>query len=158
MLKTGHYKAYSDGSVFNGGCQAGAGWVIYEADGTDPVRRGSRRITESSRATTTLTEICAATAALNAIGGGSTITLHVDDAELYTVLRYHALLNERIERNIGKPELQSGYTALFNAVNRHAEVIAVKTDAEFCPRLLLAHHLAREGAFALPRPGAPAPR
>ena len=84
MLKTGHYKAYSDGSVFNGGCQSGAGWVIFAADAAanaEPLCRGSRRITESSRATTTLAEICAATAALNAIGGGSTITLHVDDAD-----------------------------------------------------------------------------
>ncbi len=157
MLKTGHYKAYSDGSVFNGGCQAGAGWVIYGADGDEPLYRGSRRITESSRVTTTLAEICAATAALNTIGGHSHITLHVDDADLYTVLRYQSLLPERIERHAARPELQQGYTALFNAIKRHAAVIAVKQDAETSPRLMLAHHLAREGAFAAPKSPAPSP-
>lgn len=161
MLKTGHYNAYSDGSVFNGGCQSGAGWVIYDADGTpddEPVRRGSRRITESYRATTTLAEICAATAALNAIGGHSHITLHVDDAELYTVLRYQSLLPERIERHAARPELQNGYAALFNAVKRHAAIIPVQQDAATSPRLMLAHHLAREGALAAPSPAAPGPR
>lgn len=159
MLKTGHYKAYSDGSVFNGGCQSGAGWVIFAADAAanaEPLCRGSRRITESSRATTTLAEICAATAALNAIGDGSTITLHVDDADLYTVLRYQSLIEERIERHNLRPDLQSGYKSLFNAVQRHALVIGVKEEAETCPRLRHAHHLAREGAFR-PAPGAPHP-
>lgn len=160
MLKSGHYIAYSDGSVFNGGCQSGAGWVIYSigsAPGDEPLRRGSRRITESSRATTTLAEICAATAALNAIGGNSHITLHVDDADLYTVLRYQSILPERIERHDSRPELQSGYTALFNAVQRHASVTPIKSDADTCPRLRLAHHLAREGAFAKPQGPAPQP-
>lgn len=152
MNKRGPYHAYTDGSVFNGGCHGGAGWVIYTANG-NPVARSSRRITETPRATTTLAEIYAATDALNRIAAQSAIVLHTDDQDLCRVLTYTATIDDRINRHSNKPALRDAYAALYLAVVRHDSVTAVFADAAVCPRMREAHNLAREGAFSTPRHG-----
>lgn len=155
MAKQGTTHAYSDGSVFHGGCNAGSGWVLYAEGATQPLRSRSRRINETPRATTTLAEIYAATDALNDIARGHDVILHTDDQDLQRALRNTDTLRERIERHAtARPVLGGAYTKLYNAVARHHSVTAVYSDADICPRMRMAHNLAREGAFASP-PSAP---
>lgn len=148
-LRQGTYLAYTDGSLFEGGVKAGAGWVILCAAARRTVRFDHRRIGEAARGTSTIAEIYAAASALSAIARGSHITLHTDDRDLCAVLQ-SGDLPARIRRNQGKPALQNAYCTLFNQVARHRSVHAVKTHIDESPFLRHAHHLAREGAFLPP--------
>lgn len=152
----GHYSAYVDGSLFDSGQNAGAGWVIFCHQSDNLVESESRRIDEIARGTSTIAEIYAAASALGAIAAGSHITLHSDDQDLCTVLQNN-VLHDRIQRNGGKPLLQRAYSELFNAVARHEQIIAVKAHIDDSPYMRLAHHLAREGAKSNVYPLLPPP-
>lgn len=148
------YRAYVDGSVFNGGQFAGAGWIVLNEQSGKCLTRGSRRIGECARGTTTLTEIYAAAAALDAVPTGSRIFLHSDDQDLCRVLQRNQLA-QRIERNKGKPALHRAYSTLFNAVARHHEVAAIKTHISESKHFHDAHDLARIGAYQEPQCAVP---
>lgn len=156
LLPAGAYSAYVDGSIFEGGQNAGAGWVILCHRRGRVVESGSRRISEITRGTSTIAEIYAAASALSAIGPGSHVVLYSDDLDLCHVLRHHNGLADRIGRNGGKPDLQRAYRDLFNAAARHGRVTAVKAHIDESPLIRRAHHLAREGARGAPQCGVPA--
>lgn len=151
MAQTREYRAYVDGSVFDGGKNSGIGWVVYNENSGKCLTRGSRRLDKCGRGTTTLTEIYAAAAALDAMPAGATVILHSDDQDLCHVLQ-RGEIERRIDKNKRKPALQEAYKNLFNAVSRHTQVRAIKMHINDSALFRAAHDLARIGAYQEPTP------